>query len=282
MASDRNKTLFLSSTCYDLGAVRARIEEWARESGYRPLLSDRADFPVNPGQHRMDVCIAVARQADLMVLIVGGRFGAPFHRDPEISITWAEFRAASQARVPVLAFVDKRVWDERRLLRLDSATPLTATEDPRVFGFLSEIQRNECGYWMQIYSDEAEIIARLRAMTDLFPFAVHRSPSGLRRVGRCIETRSLSPEAQHHVRMVVGQVEHLKEEDLQWAMLAIPEVSVVRGPDEFHDNELHGFSVFVEPVTSVQGGAPEANVVRATGVGSAIREELFDAFNILL
>ncbi len=89
------KKLFLSSTCYDSGARRESIETWATAQGYIPMLSDRASFPVDPGIHRHDVCLANAKTSDLFVLLVGGRFGAPYYQDETISVTWAEYRAAA-------------------------------------------------------------------------------------------------------------------------------------------------------------------------------------------
>lgn len=82
------KKLFLSSTCYDLNNVRARIDAWARKNEFEPMLSDRASFPIDPSQHRHDICLANAKSADLFVLVVAGRYGAPYYADPTISVTW--------------------------------------------------------------------------------------------------------------------------------------------------------------------------------------------------
>ena len=44
--------VFLSSTCYDLVDLRAILEQYFEKRGDQPLLSDRVNFPVDPGQHR--------------------------------------------------------------------------------------------------------------------------------------------------------------------------------------------------------------------------------------
>lgn len=115
----------------------------------------------------------------------------------------------------------------------------------------------------------------------MFPFTVHTTSDGVQVNGRSIVTRSLSPEAQHHVRIVVGANDHLSEDDLQWAMQAIPEVATERRVNEARDHDLHGFTVIVEPLTSEPGGTAEINLVRATDIGEAVREELFNAFCLL-
>ena len=38
--------VFLSSNCYDLLDLRAVLEDFLRNEGYDPLLSNRLDFPV--------------------------------------------------------------------------------------------------------------------------------------------------------------------------------------------------------------------------------------------
>jgi hypothetical protein len=268
-----SKKLFLSSTCYDLHDLRARIEAWAQKNEFEPLLSDRANFPVDPQLHRHDVCLANAKSADLFVLLIAGRYGAPYHADPTISITWAEFRAASQSRVPVVIFVDRRVWDERQKRRRDPTAKLAFTSDARTFDLLSEIQ-DATGYWMEMYEDEAAITARLDNLASLFFVVLHRRR--IVRDGKYIRTDSLSDESQHHVRLTVGTNELLGDYDLHTAVSAIPEAA--HRTVEVNQ-ALHGFSVYIEKVTETNGGI--SYLVRPTTTGAEIREELWGAYCLL-
>lgn len=106
--------IFLSSTCYDLVDVRAELERFLEQKGHELLLSDRANFPVDVGLHRHDVCINNVKLADLFILIVDGRFGAPYYKDKNLSITWAEFNEALNTGLKIIPFVRKDVFNERQ------------------------------------------------------------------------------------------------------------------------------------------------------------------------
>lgn len=269
------KKLFLSSTCYDLAETRVRIEAWARRRGYEPVLSDRANFPIDPNVHRHDVCLANAKRVDMFVLLVASRFGAPYYADSSISVTWAEFRAAAAAGVPIVVFVDKRVWDERNELRSQPEKEPVFTQDKRTFAFLSEVQGHPRGYWMQIFGAPDTIIECLDSIATLFPITLHKRESGVEVEGQRIVAASLSAETQHHVRLVVGDVKYLRGEDLQEAMLEIPDTSEQR---PWARMELHGFSVLVEQLAPA---SEEQYQVRPTPLGEAILEELRFAFALV-
>lgn len=49
--------IFISSTCYDLTDLRAEVESFLINKGHELLVSNRADFPVDIGVHRHEVCI---------------------------------------------------------------------------------------------------------------------------------------------------------------------------------------------------------------------------------
>ena len=272
------KRMFLSSTCYDLAEVRDAVERWAETKGYSPMLSDRANFPVDINMHRHDVCLANAKTADLFILLVAGRFGAPYYADSNISITWAEYRAASESGVPMAVFVDERVWNERQRHRAHPEEKLEFTKNSKIFAFLSEIQDSSHGYWMEIYDDIAAILERLDCLAELFPVSLHRK-GGIVRDGETIVTASLSAETQHHVRLAVGDLPYLNEEHILQALVAIPRSTQQHdGQVDWTFSSLHGFSVLIERVGNE---TDPMYLVRPTSMGEAIRDELDFAFALL-
>ena len=70
--------LMVSSTFYDLRQVRTDLAHFiSDELGYVALLSELDSFPVDPDINTVENCrTRVERYADILVLIVGGRYGS--------------------------------------------------------------------------------------------------------------------------------------------------------------------------------------------------------------
>lgn len=166
--------IFLSSTCYDLRDLRPEIEHYFKSKADEVLLSDRATFPVNPDQHRHDVCIENVKKCDLFLLVIDGRFGSEYHKNKNISITQAEFREAISENKRIIAFIRKEVWDERNLYKKNAETEikLMFVKDKRLFQFIDEIQNHEKGIWIEMFTSSVEVKERL---DNLYPRIVARS-----------------------------------------------------------------------------------------------------------
>ena len=155
--------IFLSSTCYDLTDLRATLEDYLEKSGHQVLLSDRSNFPVNPGQHRHNVCVYNAANCDFMIVIIDSRFGALYVEDNSISVTWAETRAALAAKVNMLVFVRRAIFTEWLIHKKNQGITLVHCDDPRVFQFIDELQNHPFGIWMDFQFDNVmDIITLLR------------------------------------------------------------------------------------------------------------------------
>src|SRR5690242_6648001 len=71
-------TVMVSSTFYDLKHVRQDIHLFLVDQlGYQALLSELPSFPVEPDLDTVANCQKrVREQADVLVLVVGGRYGS--------------------------------------------------------------------------------------------------------------------------------------------------------------------------------------------------------------
>src|SRR5215218_3100859 len=100
----------VSSTFYDLAQVRADLLHFLQdEVGYRPLLSEYPSFPIDPDADTIENCRRrVERDADILVLIIGGRYGY-VDTASDKSVTNLEYLAAQAKGIPIYPFVDKRV-----------------------------------------------------------------------------------------------------------------------------------------------------------------------------
>lgn len=127
--------VFVSSTCYDLGIAREQLRAFLLRLGYDPVLSEYSDVLYDPRTHTHTSCIQEIPNADMVVLLIGARFGGravpetlslidienlakssfdvTVLSDPEkLSITQLEVLKAIDASVPVFAFIEEKVMHD--------------------------------------------------------------------------------------------------------------------------------------------------------------------------
>lgn len=114
MASPR---IFLSSTCYDLAEVRDSLTSFIESYGFEPCLSDHGDVFYHPDLHTHESCITEISNCQLLILIIGGRFGGSYIADITKSVVNAEYISAKELNLPVFSFIKKDVLDDHRLYR---------------------------------------------------------------------------------------------------------------------------------------------------------------------
>lgn len=120
--------IFVSSTYYDLKHIRDNLERFIISLGYEPILFERGSIPFDPDEPLDESCYKEAKECDIFVLIIGGRYGSPDNIDREKiekgkidkgveeynSITKKEFQAAHEAGIPIYILVDKNVVSEHK------------------------------------------------------------------------------------------------------------------------------------------------------------------------
>lgn len=153
--------IFISSTCYDLSQVRADLCDFITGLGHNPIMSESIDFPVNPHISTMENCInAVREEADLLVLIIGNRYGSLL--DSGKSITNTEFLTAVRKGIPVYTFTYKPlanylpIWE-----RNPEADYSSVVENVKVFEFLLDVRKNK-KLWNFEFERAQDIIDTLR------------------------------------------------------------------------------------------------------------------------
>ena len=67
--------ILICSTCYDLKDLRSVIRESLAASGYEPILSEYNDILFNSTDHTHTACLKNVETCDLVVLIIGERYG---------------------------------------------------------------------------------------------------------------------------------------------------------------------------------------------------------------
>lgn len=155
--------VFVSSTFFDLQQVRANIADFIQEEmGYRLLASEHRSFPIDPSVDTIENCRRrVEEDADLLVLIVGARYGS---EAPDIgkSVTNLEYLTARAKGIPIFVFVHRNVLALLPIVEKNPSADLTGIVDSvKLFDFVREI-RSADRVWIFPFELANEIVSTLR------------------------------------------------------------------------------------------------------------------------
>lgn len=127
--------VFVSSTCFDLGVIRSELRPFISSMGYEPIMSDYSDILYDPRSHTHDSCIKEVPSCDVLILILGQRFGGTatesalegfdfealtkasgkpsiLEDKEKLSITQLEVLKAVENSIPIYAYVDEKVYHD--------------------------------------------------------------------------------------------------------------------------------------------------------------------------
>ena len=127
-----NLKIFVSSTCYDLDIVRGQLRTFISDFGYEPVMSDYNDVLFDYRTHTHESCVKEIQGVDMVILIIGSRFGGKalpkalesidfkeinsfskstklFEKTENISITQLEVLKAIEMELPIYTFIDSKV-----------------------------------------------------------------------------------------------------------------------------------------------------------------------------
>src|ERR1043165_7062705 len=114
--------IFVSSTYYDLKHLRSSLENFIESLGYEPILSEKGEIAYAPDTALDESCYREVRNADVFVIIIGGRYGSeksegktdiPKHFfDRYDSITKQEYKSAVTQDIPIYILIEKSVYSD--------------------------------------------------------------------------------------------------------------------------------------------------------------------------
>jgi hypothetical protein len=241
--------VFVSSTAYDLGLLRGQLRSFVAALGFDPVLSEYADILYDPRTHTHTSCVKEVPACDLLVLIIGSRFGSEAiadaiadidiealealstdtsvlkEADRKLTVTQLEVLKAIEGSLPVFAFVDERVLQDHATYE---ANRHQSYVDEMLFASISEPKSAR-----YIFSFIDFLRGRL-ANNAVFPFTkIEDIESQLRRQWASLFQRMLEEERQTVAER--QRIDRLSEqfEDLKTAILTTigdaPTRDVARG-----------------------------------------------------
>jgi hypothetical protein len=157
-------TALLSSTYFDLNQVRADLFDFLKDDlGHAVLASEHNSFPIDPDANTIENCRRrVEREADVLILIIGGRYGQ-VDLTSEKSVTNLEYLAARAKGISIYAFIEKRILAHYDNWCKNPDNKFTDCIDNRkLFEFIKTI-RDVHKVWMVPFERAQDIVSALRS-----------------------------------------------------------------------------------------------------------------------
>lgn len=142
-----NLKVFVSSTCYDLTAVRSQLRNFLVGMGYEPVMSDYSDVLYDPRVHTHRSCIQEVENCDMLILLIGSRFGGKslptaleeidfeglksasfssyvLDNKEKLSITQLEVCKAIELSTPIFSFINEKVLHDHNVYEKNKDKPI--------------------------------------------------------------------------------------------------------------------------------------------------------------
>ena len=129
--------VFISSTFYDLKQVRADLGSFIRSLGYDVVRNEEGNIPYDANTNLEDACYKEINSIDILVAIIGGRFGTSSDNDKSYSISNTEIKTAIEHNKQVYIFIDRDVDSEYQtyLRNKDREIDYSFADDKRISCF---------------------------------------------------------------------------------------------------------------------------------------------------
>lgn len=119
--------------------IRSDLFDFISGIGYQPVLSEYTSFPIDPDNDTIENCIQNVATSDILILILGGKYGHTI--DTGKSITNTEYLYAKQIGLPIYVFIYKPlitilpVWSQNKEVDFSQTV-----DTPKVFEFVEELR----------------------------------------------------------------------------------------------------------------------------------------------
>jgi hypothetical protein len=138
--------IFISSTYYDLRNIRSDLERYIKERNYDPILNEKGHIPYSNLSRLEDYCYKEIDNCDILISIIGGRFGSAAHESGGYSISQKELKVALEKGKQVYIFIEKAVFHEYKTYEHNKDNEeviklmkFSAVNDIGIYKFLDEV-----------------------------------------------------------------------------------------------------------------------------------------------
>jgi hypothetical protein len=279
--------VFVSSTCFDLGQSRDQLRSMLIRMGYEPVMSEYSDILYDPQDHTHVSCVRDIANADMMVLMIGSRFGGTavgqalplidftalsdssssvemLAEKEKLSITQLEVLKAVELEIPLFAFVDEKVYSDHKVYQNNKSNPVLekikfpSIDKPEtakyIFEFINLISHRVSNNAIVSYRNFARIEDHLIKQWSLL-------------FQRLLRDRRDKSVDQRRADLVIEQIEGLRAAVLQ---------SISAGAAREIAKSVLKYRRLADTINGLQGGPRRVNIDEFSGTFT----ELLDAYGV--
>lgn len=158
--------VFISSTFYDLRQLREDLERFVRELGYEPVRNETGAIPYDKREKLEASAYREVELCDVLVSVVGGRYGSESQDHPGYSVSQAELRRALDRGIQVFIFVEGAVLSEYSTWQLNKTNDdvkYRFVDNIKVYEFIEQLYALPRNNPITPFATSLEIIDYLRA-----------------------------------------------------------------------------------------------------------------------
>ena len=136
--------VFVSSTFYDLKQVREDLDRFISGLGYEAVLHEAGDIAYGKDSPPEAYAFREIELCDILVCVIGGRYGTESQEQPGSSITQQELHTALENQVQVFIFIEQDVHSEYSTYLLNKETAdvkYRFVDDHRIYEFIESIDK---------------------------------------------------------------------------------------------------------------------------------------------
>lgn len=158
--------VFISSTFYDLKQIRVDLDNFIISLGYDVVRNEEGEIPYGTNFKLEDYCYKEISNVDIVVAIIGGRFGTASDVNQKYSISNEEIKTAIEHNKQVYVFIDRDVNAEFQTYLKNKEKNIdieySHVDDKRIFQFIEEIKGLKRNNIIHPFYSSSEIISFLR------------------------------------------------------------------------------------------------------------------------
>ena len=136
--------VFISSTCYDLLQIRSDLQHFIQSFGYEAIASDKYNVPYNVKPNLEEDCYSEIRNCDIVIGIIGGKYGSEAKNKDGKSISMVEMLSAIDSKKQMYIFIDSNVDSEFYTYKknIDKEINYAHVDNIEIFKFIDKLRES--------------------------------------------------------------------------------------------------------------------------------------------